>query len=180
MGWRRFRLLLPLWAVVAGAVLPPAAEAVHLFPLVAGDPAGDCAPKLSADQGRPGGEVGVGYFSFDDHPSGFLGADGYGPVVSLAFPATTTIKVGESVTWRWEVPYCHSIQSGSVPAGAKPFSTDGGAGSATGLAKGEDSLVRPDGANNSFTVTFTVPGTYEYACVHHKSVGMVGTVTVTG
>jgi plastocyanin len=179
MGRRRFRLFLPLGAVIAGALLPSAAEAVHLFPLIPGDPGGDCAQKLAPDLGRSAGEVGVGYFSFDDHPSGILGADG-GPVATIAFPATTTVKVGESVTWRWEVPYCHSIQSESVPAGAKPFSTDGGAGSATGLAKGEDSLVRLNGANNSFTVTFPVPGTYEYYCVHHKSVGMVGKVIVTG
>jgi plastocyanin len=123
--------------------------------------------------------VGVGYVSFDDHPGGLLGAEGHGPIVSIVFPATTTVKVGESVTWQWEVPYCHSIQSGRVPAGAAPFGTDGGAGSATGLAKGEDSLVRPNGANDSFTVAFTVPGTYEYFCVHHKSIGMVGEVIVT-
>ena len=161
-------------------VLPSAAEAIHLFPLVPGDPGGDCAQKLSPSVGRSAGEVGVGYVSFDDHPRGFLGADGTGPLVSIAFPATTTIKVGESVTWRWEVPYCHSIQSEDVPAGAKPFSTNGGAGSATGLAKGEDSLVRPNGPDDSFTVTFTVPGTYDYSCVHHRSIGMVGKVIVTG
>jgi plastocyanin len=176
----RFRLLLPFLAVIAGLCPSSAAQAVHLFPLVPGDPAGDCAPKLSPAQGHSAGEVGVGYFSFDDHPSGFLGAEGYGPIVSLAFPATTTIKAGESVTWRWEVPYCHSIQTESVPAGAKPFSTAGGAGSATGLAKGEDTLVRPTGANDSFTVRLTVPGTYEYYCVHHRSAGMVGEVIVTG
>lgn len=165
MALRRIRLVLPLVAIAGGFVLASGAWAFHLFPMFPGDPGGDCAAKLAPDPGGSPGHVGVSYFSFQDHKSG---------------TNTTTVKAGESVTWKWEVPYCHSVQSKVVAAGAKPFSTEGGAGSAKGPPKGQDTLVKPDGSNNSFTVEFDVPGTYEYYCVHHQSVGMVGKVVVTG
>ena len=163
MAFRRLRLALPFLAIAGGLFVASGAGAFHLFPLVPGDPGGDCAQKLSPDPGGSAGEVGVSYFTFKDAKSG---------------SATTAVKVGESVTWKWEVPYCHSVQSKSGPAGAEPFSTVGGA--TTGPPKGQDSLVRPSGSNNSFTVKFTVPGTYDYYCVHHQSVGMVGKVVVSG
>jgi plastocyanin len=163
MALRRFRLFLPLLAIVAGLALVSTAGAFHLFPLVPNDPFGDCAAKLSGDPGGSAGHVGVNYFTFEDHGSG---------------TNTTTVKAGDSVTWVWEVPYCHSVQTKTVPSGGDPFSTDGGAGSAKGPPAGQDTLVKPSGSSNSFTVTLTVPGTYEYYCVHHQSVGMVGKVVV--
>jgi hypothetical protein len=36
------------------------------------------------------------------------------------------------------------------------------------------------GSGESFSYTFDEPGTYEYFCIPHEDLGMVGTVTVTG
>lgn len=163
MALRRSRFVLPLMAIVCGLALVSTAGAFHLFPLVPGDPTGDCAAKLSSDPGGSAGHVGVSYATFEDHGSG---------------SSTTTVKAGDTVTWVWEVPYCHSVQTKSVPSGAEPFSTDGGAGSAKGPPAGQDTLVKPEGSSNAFTATLTVPGTYDYYCVHHQSVGMVGKVVV--
>ena len=160
---RRFRYLVPLLAIAGALVLVSTAGAFHLFPLVPNDPFGDCAAKLSGDPGGSAGHVGVSYVTFEDHKSG---------------SSTSTVKSGDSVTWVWEVPYCHSVQSKAVAAGAAPFSTDGGTGSAKGPPAGQDTLVKPEGSNNAFTVTLTVPGTYEYICVHHERLGMMGKVIV--
>jgi plastocyanin len=143
--------------------MAPAAWAPHFFPVAPGDPGGDCAAKLSADPGGSAGHVGVGLITFQDHASR---------------SSTTTIKAGESVTWVWEVPFCHSVETKTTPSGAEGFSTDGGMGSAKGPPAGQDTLVKPEGSNNAFTVTLTVPGTYEYFCIHHRNQGMVGKVVV--
>jgi plastocyanin len=39
-------------------------------------------------------------------------------------------------------------------------------------------LTKPEGSNNTFTAKFDQPGTYDYSCVHHGSLGMVGQVVV--
>lgn len=140
------------------------AGAVHLFPSFEGDPGGDCGTGLAPTPAeRDASMVLEGFFFFDE-------ADG---------DSTVEVESGSSVTWEW-IQYCHSVTSTSVPEGAEPFTTSGGPGSATGPAEGQDELLKPDGDNITFTHTFTVPGTYEFACVHHASVGMTGTVEVTG
>ena len=148
-------------AVVAVIVLAyaqtPGAAAVHLFPLFPGDPTGDCAAGLAADPGDADATVLVEGFFFLD--------------------SSVEIEVGQTVTWEW-IQYCHSVTSTSVPGGAQAFTTFGGDGSATGPVEGQDELLKPEGDNATFSQTFTVPGTYEYICVHHASVGMTGTVVV--
>lgn len=153
-------------ALVLGLVLAwmQPAGAVHLFPSFEGDPGGDCGTGLAPTPAeRDASMVLEGFFFFDE-------ADG---------DSTVEIESGSSVTWEW-IQYCHSVTSTSVPEGAEPFTTFGGPGSATGPPEGQDELLKPDGDNITFTHTFTVPGTYEFACVHHASVGMTGTVEVTG
>ena len=49
----------------------------------------------------------------------------------------------------------------ALPAGVEPF---------------DSGPVEEEGA---FSHTFTVKGTYKYACVYHEGMGMVGTVIVT-
>ncbi|WP_307828562.1 plastocyanin/azurin family copper-binding protein [Antrihabitans sp. YC2-6] len=72
-------------------------------------------------------------------------------------PATITVQAGESVTWRFDdggVP--HNVQ------GAKPA----------------DTLIHsPILRDNSYTVTFDTPGTYQYGCTLHPQ--MTGSVVVT-
>lgn len=70
--------------------------------------------------------------------------------------ATVTVKAGSSVTWKNEGSHFHSVAA-----------MDGTFASAT-LAPGE-----------SFTVHFTVPGTYGYMCKQHARQGMFAKVVVT-
>jgi uncharacterized cupredoxin-like copper-binding protein len=153
------RTTLPLLAVALaiGALIVPAG-AIHLFPLAPGDPGGDCGSTLQPDPGEAAGHVGVGPFSFTDHGGG---------------GSTTEVKAGDSVTWVWENPYCHSVtfQSNEVQ------STDGGGPG--GFDGSEPQLTKPEGSNNTFTTKFDKPGTYDYSCVHHGSLGMTGQVMVS-
>ncbi len=69
-------------------------------------------------------------------------------------PATMTVPVGTSVTWE----------------------VLGGTHSSTSVDGLWDSGV--GGAGTTVSYTFTQPGTYQYFCIPHREVGMVGTVTV--
>ncbi len=139
--------------VAAGLmVMAVPAGAVHLFPLVPGDPLGDCGTGLRPDPGDGAGRVRVGGFFFLD---------------DATFRNVTTVTVGDAVTFEWVDPYCHSVTfAGSRGTQGLP------------LRDGEPQLIKPEGANASFTTRFTEPGTYDYFCVHHGSVGMVGSVVV--
>lgn len=152
------RTMLPFLAMIlaVGALAVPAG-AFHLFPLFPGDPGGDCGATLQPDPGGSAGHVGVEHFRFMDHSSG---------------DSTTTIKAGELVTWVWDVPYCHSVTFQSPDMKG----TEGGP--PAGREGKEPQLTKPDGNNNSFTAKFDTPGTYDYTCVHHASVGMKGKVVV--
>jgi plastocyanin len=154
------RTTLPLLAIAlaVGALAVPAG-AVHLFPLFPGDPGGDCGATLTTDPGGSAGHVGVEPFSFKDHAAG---------------ESTTQVNVGDSVTWVWENPYCHSVtfQSPDVKG------TEGGP--PAGRTGSEPQLTKPKGSANAFTAKFDKAGTYAYSCVHHASVGMTGRVIVGG
>jgi plastocyanin len=138
------------------------AFAPHLFPLVPGDPLGDCAAKMQTPKDAAAHVVTEGFFFIDEQ----------------TMSSTTTIKRGQSVMWEF-VRFCHSVTSVSVPKKAKKFSTYGGKGSAKGPVMGQDQLVKPDGDKSNYTVKFKVPGTYRYECIHHAAVGMTGTIVVT-
>lgn len=85
-------------------------------------------------------------------------------------PATITVPVGATVVWRNMDDERHTVTADpdvlgdpnrvALPEGAEPFDSGD-------LSPGEQ-----------FSLTFTVPGTYLYACRHRQSEGMVGTVTV--
>ena len=80
-------------------------------------------------------------------------------------PQDLTIAVGDTVTWD-NINGVHNV-NGSLqdyPNNPEGFSN----GSATG----------PSGANWPYQFVFTQPGTYDYRCDPHFSLGMVGTVTV--
>jgi plastocyanin len=80
---------------------------------------------------------------------------------SLNFdPFNLTIKVGQSVQWVNKDSVPHSSTALSVPTGATKWDSgelDGG---------------------DTFTVTFTVVGTYQYHCIFHP-LWMRGTIVVT-
>ena len=105
-------------------------------------------------------------------------ADSKSPIVvkmldmPLAFdPAHLTVKVGDTVTWQNTGNVIHHATSDpsaamkadevAMPNGAKPF---------------DSGFLHP---GESFSYTFTVPGTYKYVCVPHEMSGMVGEIIVT-
>ena len=74
-------------------------------------------------------------------------------------PANITVEPGTTVTW---------VQSGNNPHTTTSYD---------GLW---DSGMIEGGTDGSFSFTFDEPGTYEYFCIPHEEMGMVGTVTVSG
>jgi plastocyanin len=140
-------------------MLVPAApaSAVHLFPLTPNfDPAGhDCAKNLVAAPPGSAATVSVSGFSFSDSSG----------------DSETSVVAGESITWRWDLDHCHSVTFDASLGGTK------GAG---GFQPPQPELVRLNGTGqDSFTLRFDKPGTFDYLCVHHASVGMRGRVVVT-
>ena len=86
-------------------------------------------------------------------------------------PMSLTIPKGSTVTWKNSGQVPHTVTDDPAKA-----------------AKQGDALL-PDGASpfdsgmlgggQSYTHTFEVTGTYEYFCLPHEMLGMVGTITVT-
>jgi plastocyanin len=74
-------------------------------------------------------------------------------------PANITVEPGTTVTW---------VQSGNNPHTTTSYD---------GLW---DSGLLPGGSGQTFSFTFEEPGTYDYFCIPHEDLGMVGTVTVSG
>ena len=74
-------------------------------------------------------------------------------------PATITIKVGETVTWKWETG-THDVKSGTTCRADGKF------------ASGEPV------AGATFEQKFDTAGTFDYFCSVHCAEGMVGKVIV--
>ena len=74
-------------------------------------------------------------------------------------PANITVEPGTTVTW---------VQSGDNPHTTTSYD---------GLW---DSGMIEGGSGGTFSFTFEEPGTYDYFCIPHEDLGMVGSVTVTG
>jgi plastocyanin len=140
------------------AVPAPNAHAIHLFPAspTGDDPLGHTCDntKLSPPAVAPNATV---------HVDGFFFVD------TASLTSSTTVPVGGTVSWQWDLWHCHSITISGLPLS----STQGAE-----LFPGQPQLVRPDGSNNSWNVQFLVAGDYSYLCVHHASVGMTGIIHV--
>lgn len=74
-------------------------------------------------------------------------------------PANITIEPGTTVTW---------VQSGNHPHTTTSYDDLWDSGFIAG------------GSGGTFSFTFDEPGTYDYFCIPHEALGMVGSVTVTG
>src|SRR5215469_11382024 len=85
-------------------------------------------------------------------------------------PARTTIKAGDTIEWKNTGTQLHHVTTDpsaalkkndvSSPPGAKPF---------------DSGFLKP---GESFSETFSVPGTYHYTCAVHEAKGMNGEVIV--
>lgn len=145
------------------AMAPPALG-IHLFPFAPGDPTSDCGAGLAKAPQDSAAKVAVGEVRFTDEAT---------------HSSTTEIQVGDSVTWVWAVPYCHSVTGdGFTTQGGPPTGVFSPVFAFEGRGNQQE-LVKPEGESNSFTHRFTMPGTYDYSCVHHVSLGMTGKVVVS-
>lgn len=78
-------------------------------------------------------------------------------------PASVTISAGDSVTWRWEGNNFHTVTQGTNPTTPPPDQ------------KLFDSGLKDSG---TFGFRFNDPGTVQYYCDPHRTMGMTGTITV--
>ena len=112
--------------------------------------------------------------------------------LNMFAPGTTTINVGDTVTWRLDSTEFHTVtflagqpepefvQPGPegaflnpaavLPAGGNTF--DGSTYTNSGLMM----LTQPGAEPPTYSLTFTKPGTYDYVCIVHP--GMTGKVVV--
>jgi plastocyanin len=77
-------------------------------------------------------------------------------------PATVNAVVGDVIKWVW-IEGFHTTTSVTIPSGAATWSQQLDANGVT-----------------TFSYTVTKAGTYDYQCNFHASLGMVGTINVTG
>jgi plastocyanin len=76
-------------------------------------------------------------------------------------PSTLTIEKGDTVSWHFIEEEIHTTTSGSNCTGDGTWNSD-------------DMT-----ANQTFDYRFGTTGTFPYFCIHHCSMGMTGTITVT-
>ena len=85
-------------------------------------------------------------------------------------PATTTVPVGTTITWRNDEPITHTVTSGRYE----------GIDETTGLRSSQDPdgtfAATLEGKGKTFSFTFTKPGSYTYYCDIHQ--GMNAMITV--
>jgi plastocyanin len=104
-------------------------------------------------------------------------------------PEKRVVHVGQTVTWTNLDPQTpHTVTFGTEPPGG-PF---GAYAPSLNVTNGHATISSPnDSANsgfiardpvfqvaNTFSATFTAPGTYPYICALHDDIGMVGTIVV--
>lgn len=157
----RSRALLAL-AALAVLTLLPAAGAVHWYR----GPGGGCTPAdgaLGTPPAASGATVLMLHNTFHDLATG-------SPV--------TVIKAGQSVTWTWNSAHCHSAAAdgGAFYSGYHyPAQAPSSPRVLPGFFEYPVPTLEP---TLSYTHTFAQPGTFTYACEHHRLIGMVGVVVV--
>ncbi len=94
-------------------------------------------------------------------------------------PETITVSAGDTVVWTNEAADPHTVTAveEDLPADAEYFSS--GDFSTEELATEDENLPAAlIVSDETYSHTFTVPGTYRYYCIPHRDAGMTGTVTV--
>jgi plastocyanin len=86
-------------------------------------------------------------------------------------PSTVTIPVGATVTWLNDATTPQSATFDPLFAATK-----GDIVLPAGVTSFDSGMIGP---GQSWTHSFTTPGTYKYACVPNEAAGMKGTVIVT-
>jgi plastocyanin len=86
-------------------------------------------------------------------------------------PATLSIAAGTTVTWTNNGSVQHTVTDDSSKA-----SNPADASLPTGVAAWDSGPVN---GGQTFSHTFTTPGTYKYFCIPHEALGMLATITVT-
>ena len=85
-----------------------------------------------------------------------------GPDGRLVFdPKRFEVAVGDTIRWVWDSPG-HNVSPGAQPSDAS--------------WPGDDETTY--GSGHAYAYTLSVPGSYEYHCDPHQSIGMTGSFTV--
>ena len=181
----RSRLMLVCVAAVAVLVVATPANAIHFYRSTDGG----CAPAEGALTDDPLDEFGdvvhgplattvqVLHNAYKDEATG-TSLLGFELVESVV-----TITAGESILWTWNSAHCHSVTfegdgyGGSAPDSAFLYPTTPPE-SPQVLPGLFEYLILDPTPTLSWQHTFSTPGTYSYFCVHHASIGMVGTIVV--
>jgi LPXTG-motif cell wall-anchored protein len=103
------------------------------------------------------------------------------PASSLRFiPPALSIQTGDTVRWTMlDVHEVHPLFFGpAAQEPANPFSPPSGGNSVS--SPSQVVVSGPQTPGSTFSLTFTGPGTYNYFCMLHDELGMVGAITVTG
>jgi plastocyanin len=104
-----------------------------------------------------------------------LGHNTYNDLATAALPITV-VNAGDAVRWTWNSAHCHSVTSADFDSGYHYPTTEPTTPPAVpGLFHYPVLETEP---TLSYTRTFATPGTYQYSCVHHAVIGMVGIVVV--
>ena len=91
-------------------------------------------------------------------------------------PSTLAVHTGDTVTWTQPDPQeVHTVTFGDEPA--DPFAPPSGGSLHTGAGNYNSGPLSP---GQSYGLTFQQPGTYSYICTLHDTLGMTGTIVVSG
>ena len=86
-------------------------------------------------------------------------------------PATLSISTGTTVTWTNTSAVQHTVTADASKAiNAADVSLP------AGVAAWDSGPLNPA---QTYSHTFTTPGTYKYVCIPHESIGMVATIVVS-
>ena len=105
-----------------------------------------------------------------------LGHNTYNDPATALLPVTI-INAGEAVQWTWNSAHCHSVSGGGTFESGflYPTTVPSTPQAVPGFAEYPVPELEP---TLSYTRTFPTAGTFQYSCVHHAAIGMVGVVVV--
>ena len=147
--------------LLAGVV--PTAGAAHLYR----GPGGGCTP----NDGAIGAAV-------EPAATVIMGHNTYNDLATAALPITV-IDAGEAVQWTWNSAHCHSVTGTAATGISSGYHYPTSQPTTPAVAPNLFHYPVPELAPTlSYTKVFDTPGTFQYSCVHHAGIGMVGIVVV--